>query len=88
MNVEKLLAERIGEAAGKLHTARSRNDQVAVDIRMYLKEEIDAISDAACDLQRVLLDLADHAWRRIENGVAFKDGTPAASVYDFKGRRK
>jgi len=58
MNVEKLLAERIGEAAGKLHTARSRNDQVAVDIRMYLKEEIDAISDAACDLQRVLLDLA------------------------------
>lgn len=58
MNVEKLLAERIGETAGKLHTARSRNDQVATDIRMWLKGEIDQISAAATELQRTLLELA------------------------------
>lgn len=58
MNVEKLLAERIGETAGKLHTARSRNDQVATDIRMWLKDEIDQISAAALELQRTLLELA------------------------------
>ncbi len=40
MNVEKLLYEKIGETAGKLHTARSRNDQVATDIRLFLKAEI------------------------------------------------
>ena len=43
MNIESLLTERIGESGKKLHTGRSRNDQVALDIRMYLKEEINEI---------------------------------------------
>ncbi len=43
MNIESLLTERIGEIGKKLHTGRSRNDQVALDIRMYLKEEINEI---------------------------------------------
>ena len=43
MNIESLLTERIGAAGKRLHTARSRNDQVAVDIRLYLKEEIKEI---------------------------------------------
>jgi len=43
MNIENLLIQRIGEAGKKLHTGRSRNDQVALDLRMYLKDEIDEI---------------------------------------------
>ena len=45
MFVEQVLTQRIGDVGKKLHTARSRNDQVALDIRMYLREEIDEISD-------------------------------------------
>ncbi|WP_053954789.1 argininosuccinate lyase [Inediibacterium massiliense] len=44
MNIEKFLTDRIGEVGKKLHTARSRNDQVAVDLRLYLKDEMDSIS--------------------------------------------
>ena len=44
MNIEKLLTERIGDAGKRLHTGRSRNDQVALDIRMYLMDEIEEIS--------------------------------------------
>ena len=44
MNVESRLKDIIGQAAGRLHTARSRNDQVATDIRLYLRAAIDAIS--------------------------------------------
>ncbi|MDO8588043.1 MAG: argininosuccinate lyase [Armatimonadota bacterium] len=58
MNVEALLAERIGEVAGKLHTARSRNDQVATDVRMYLKDEIDAVSGLIKALQRTIVGQA------------------------------
>jgi len=58
MNIERRLTERIGEAGKKLHTARSRNDQVAVDSRMYLRRRCDGIAAAFCGLQRVLADLA------------------------------
>ena len=57
--VENTLKERIGEIAGKLHTARSRNDQVALDERMYLKEEIQIIQDNLNVLQKVLLVAAE-----------------------------
>ena len=61
MNVEALLAKKIGEVAGKLHTGRSRNDQVATDVRMYLKDEIDSIVSSVRDLQRILVRHAqDH----------------------------
>lgn len=58
MNVEKLLTEKIGSIGKKLHTARSRNDQVALDVRMYLKEEIREIEDLLKDLINVLLGVA------------------------------
>ncbi|MDN5343940.1 MAG: argininosuccinate lyase [Clostridia bacterium] len=58
MNIEKLLTERIGAAGKKLHTARSRNDQVALDLRLYLKEEIPAVKQLLASLQQVLVDLA------------------------------
>ena len=52
MNVERRLFETIGETAGKLHTARSRNDQVAVDVRMYVKEAIGDVLAAIHGLRR------------------------------------
>jgi len=53
--VESILTEKIGEIAGKLHTARSRNDQVALDERMYLRDEIKTIQRNLDTLQRALL---------------------------------
>ncbi len=59
MNVEKLLFERIGDVAGKLHTARSRNDQVATDIRLYLREVIVGVNARLAKLQTVIVDKAE-----------------------------
>jgi len=59
MFVEQVLTERIGETGKKLHTARSRNDQVALDIRMYLREETDVISDLVKSLILVITEKAD-----------------------------
>ena len=57
LNIEKLLIARIGQVGKKLHTARSRNDQVALDTRLYLKEEIRSIQSLLINLQETLLDL-------------------------------
>jgi argininosuccinate lyase len=62
MNVEARLAELIGPAAGRLHTARSRNDQVATDFRLYVRDTIDRLDAALRDYQRALAEKArDHA---------------------------
>jgi argininosuccinate lyase len=62
MNVEARLAELIGPAAGRLHTARSRNDQVATDFRLYLRDAIDEIDALLALYQRALAEKAfDHA---------------------------
>ncbi len=58
MNIEKELISRIGKVGKKLHTGRSRNDQVALDIKMYLREEIIDISNLIKELQVVLNDTA------------------------------
>jgi argininosuccinate lyase len=59
MNVESALTDLIGEAGKKLHTGRSRNDQVATDVRLWLRDEIDRIRTAILRLQEALLDLAE-----------------------------
>ncbi|PVV08868.1 MAG: argininosuccinate lyase [gamma proteobacterium symbiont of Ctena orbiculata] len=59
MNIESALTEAIGEAGKKLHTGRSRNDQVATDIRLWLRDEIEQIRDAILGLQTALLDKAE-----------------------------
>lgn len=59
MNIESRLAELIGDAAGRLHTARSRNDQVATDFRLWVRDAIDATDDALTELQRALIDQAE-----------------------------
>jgi argininosuccinate lyase len=62
MNVESRLAELIGSAAGRLHTARSRNDQVATDFRLWIRETIDAIDAALAAFQHALAEKAlEHA---------------------------
>jgi argininosuccinate lyase len=58
MNVESRLAELIGPAAGRLHTARSRNDQVATDFRLWLRETIDELDRALAGYQRALAEKA------------------------------
>lgn len=59
MNIEVLLTEKIGEIAGKLHTARSRNDQVATDMHLYLKYHLDIIIKKIQALRQVLVSLAE-----------------------------
>src|ERR1700751_384894 len=59
MNIEAALTKRIGPAGAKLHTARSRNDQVALDLRLYVKAEIVEVLSRLRNLQRALLDLAE-----------------------------
>jgi len=59
MNIESRLTDRIGTVGKKLHTGRSRNDQVATDIRLYLRDEIDQIRNELRRLQDALLDLAE-----------------------------
>ena len=58
MNIERRLTEKIGSAGGKLHTARSRNDQVALDMRLYLRDEVAAILLLLKTLQRELAKAA------------------------------
>ena len=58
MNVERELTNRIGRVGGKLHTARSRNDQVATDFRLYLKEQITEILELLAALRKALLEKA------------------------------
>jgi len=59
LNIEARLFEKIGEVAGKLHTARSRNDQIALDMRLFIKEAISETIARIKDLQRALLKLAE-----------------------------
>lgn len=59
MNIERALFEKIGEAGKKLHTARSRNDQIATDIRLYLRDEIDILDKLLRDLQISFLSQAE-----------------------------
>ncbi|HEX7381537.1 MAG TPA: argininosuccinate lyase [Nevskiaceae bacterium] len=59
MNIEAVLTERIGDAGKKLHTGRSRNDQIATDMRLYVRDEIDALQALIARLEAALLDLAE-----------------------------
>ena len=59
LNIEARLAELVGDAAGRLHTARSRNDQVATDFRLWLRETADRLDGQLRELQRALIDRAE-----------------------------
>ncbi len=68
MNIEKILIERIGDAGKRLHTGRSRNDQVALDIRMYLMDEISELETMLIHVLNVITDLADEHTETIMPG--------------------
>ncbi|MCW8982575.1 MAG: argininosuccinate lyase [Gammaproteobacteria bacterium] len=69
MNIEKRLTDKIGDAGKKLHTGRSRNDQVATDVRLYLRDEIDnAITPELKRLQLALIELAEREAETIMPG--------------------
>ncbi len=59
LNIEKRLTQLVGDAGKRLHTGRSRNDQVATDIRLYLRDRVDSISENLKQLQLALVDLAE-----------------------------
>ena len=69
LNLESALAERIGPLAGKLHTGRSRNDQVATDLRLWLRRAIDRLDGAIVEMERALVGLAER------DGEAILPGT-------------
>ena len=68
LNIEKRLTERIGDAGKRLHTGRSRNDQVATDIRLYLRATIDDLLGLIRQAQRAFLDLAEQHTETIMPG--------------------
>lgn len=68
MFIEAELTKRIGDAGKRLHTARSRNDQVATDIRLYLRDEIKTVKDLTVALLSVILDIADENTETIMPG--------------------
>jgi argininosuccinate lyase len=59
LNIEARLTQLVGDAGKRLHTGRSRNDQVATDVRLWLRDEIDLISDLLKELQVALVDVAE-----------------------------
>ncbi len=68
MNIEALLTQKIGSVAGKLHTARSRNDQVATDMHLYLKDVLVDVIDKLGNLRQILVDLAEQHCQTIMPG--------------------
>jgi argininosuccinate lyase len=69
MNLESALGKRIGSLAGRLHTGRSRNDQVATDLRLWLRRTIDGLDDAIVEMERALVRLADREGNAILPGT-------------------
>ena len=59
LNIEARLTQLVGDAGKRLHTGRSRNDQVATDVRLWLRGEIDLIGELLVDLQKSLLEVAE-----------------------------
>ncbi len=68
MAIEKELIRRVGDAGGKLHTARSRNDQIALDVRLFLRSEIDGVVNLLVNLQKQLVAMAKSEIKTIMPG--------------------
>jgi argininosuccinate lyase len=69
LNIEAALADRVGAVAGKLHTGRSRNDQVATDLRLWLRRALERLDDALVTFERSLVSLADREGTAILPGA-------------------
>ena len=80
-NIESALVARIGDSGKRLHTGRSRNDQIATDVRLWMRDQIDTIILSLKDLQRALLDLAEAFPMPLEPVIVMETG-------GMKGRRE
>ena len=78
MNIESALTARIGDAGKKLHTGRSRNDQIATDVRLYLRDETDTVAELITELQRAVVGVAQREFDTIMPG--FTHMQPAQPV--------
>ncbi|MCY3981139.1 MAG: argininosuccinate lyase, partial [Alphaproteobacteria bacterium] len=93
MNIEARLAELVGPVAGRLHTARSRNDQVATDFRLWVRDEIDAVDAALTDAQAAFIEKAE-AWpdlpmpgfTHLQNGQPVAFGHHMLAYVEMLGR--
>ena len=84
MNIETILTERIGDAGKKLHTGRSRNDQVALDLRMYLRDEVDEISEMLKNTMATVLDIAEKNIDTIMPGYThLQKAQPVTAAHHF-----
>ena len=83
MNIEARLAALIGPAAGRLHTARSRNDQVATDLRLWLRARLDQADEACRGLQAALIDRPRSTWPpscRASPTCRWRSRSPSATI--------
>lgn len=84
MNVERILTERIGDTGKRLHTARSRNDQVALDLRMNLKKEVQAVIDRILKLQSALASKAEKNLMSVLPGYThLQRAQPSTAAHHF-----
>ncbi len=84
MNIERILTERIGDAGKRLHTARSRNDQVALDLRMNLKKEVLAVRERVLALQKALAAKAEQNVDAIMPGYThMQRAQPVSAAHHF-----
>ncbi len=84
MNIETILISRIGDAGKKLHTGRSRNDQVAVDLRMYLRDEVDEIGEMLKTTMSTILDIAEKNIETIMPGYThLQKAQPVTAAHHF-----
>ena len=84
MNIETILIERIGDAGKKLHTGRSRNDQVALDLRMYLRDEVLQIEEMLKDAMTTILDIAEKNVDTIMPGYThLQKAQPVTAAHHF-----
>ncbi len=84
MNIERILTERIGDTGKRLHTARSRNDQVALDLRMNLKKEVLAVRGLVLSLQKALADKAEQNLDAILPGYThMQRAQPSTAAHHF-----
>ena len=84
MNIETILIERIGDAGKKLHTGRSRNDQVALDLRMYLRDEVAEIEKMLKDAMATVLDIASENVDTIMPGYThLQKAQPVTAAHHF-----
>ena len=80
LNIEGRLTEMIGEDAGRLHTARSRNDQIATDFKLWVRDEIDGLDENLRNLQSVLIDQAEKHSKTIMPGFTHLQAAQPVTV--------